>query len=40
MYTLDDAREDMMSTFCPNCRDYKGMTFDEDLGETICVFCS
>jgi hypothetical protein len=26
-------------TFCPNCKEYKGIVFDEDAGEFICIFC-
>lgn len=25
--------------FCPNCREYKGLTEDDETGEVICVFC-
>jgi hypothetical protein len=38
MWDYDDARASLAETFCSNCREYKGMTTDEN-GETYCVFC-
>lgn len=35
---MDDARAVLATEFCGNCREYKGMTEDED-GQTYCIFC-
>ena len=39
MWTMDDARASLADSVCPNCREYKGMTTDEDTGERYCIFC-